>query len=1276
MSRLPPRCLSPLPLVAAALALLAPIPTAQSGATTRVSVMTDCNVSPVNLGNSTQVDISDNGQFVAFRSNNSSLGQGTCVVAWFANLDGAGGFGPMQLVTSALSGPSGVDVGCLDADVLPDVVTSALIGDRIDWFPNGLTGSGGFAGPLEIDLGMDNATTVTCADLDGDGDLDVLGTASELGLSAWWPNDGRGGFGPRTDITPYGGADVLVPEDMDADGDLDVLFGRLADNTVGWQENVDGAGHFSSEHVITGAADGPRAVVSADFDGDGDLDVVLGSDGSPAGPRLVLWRNTDGQGAFGNPTLLSTASDVRSVDAADLDGDGDRDVLAALGQAGGQCVWFRNNGAGVFGPAIVVNATGGVPTSVHAEDLDGDGDRDYLLSSVTEVAWFTNATGTGDFNHKQAIGSSLFLPQQTRAADVDGDGARDVLVVEGNSVEWYRNVDGLGSFGSKQLITSALPSAVDVDGTDMDGDGDLDVLATSEADDQLVWYPNLTGTGSFGPAQVVSTADLVAHSAIGRDLDADGDTDILAYKPIDRLATWYENTDGLGTAFAIHDLTQPSPASGSHGRHATTADIDGDGDLDVLVAGGLLGDCSWFENPDGHASFGACHVISTAVSDPRGVCAADLDGDGDRDVLSASFWDAKLAWYRNLDGQGHFGPQVVISTAAAFADWVTTGDIDGDGTLDVVGAGAASDDVLWFANLDGQGGFGPPHAVTSAVDFPRRVAVDDIDGDGDADVLTVSSNDDQVAWHENTDGTGLAFTPHVLYDGPGTGAVSGCLADMDADGDLDAIFASASPGPSGFEIYVHDRLTLETHWVTPTLDSDGAPDAQLPALSADGRYVAFESKGLHVPGPQSFPNVAAIYVRDLPAGVTERVSVSSTGEQANSICGRPSVSGDGRFVAFESSASNLVAGDPTCCDTLDLFLRDRLLGTTVLANPTPGGGWPDGGSSPELSADGQFLAFVGGSEQVLGDTNPAAGIFVRDLVAGVTERASLGNGGAQIVDASCTQPSISGDGRYVAFITSSQVDPADTNPWPDVYVRDRATGTTLFASATSTGGAANGDCQPAQISADGRSVAFIASATNLLPGLSTSIDRVYRRDLQTGELTLMSVATDGTPASAQVGDVVDISGDGQLVAFSTAAPGLVASDIDSFSDAFVHGEDPWFPLGCDTPGASAPLLNGSGPMEGGSAGKLALSAAKPSSLSVLFVSLASNPAPFKGGLLVAFPPVFQVPLFTGPGGALTLHFTWPHGVPAGLPLFFHQAIVDPAAPQGVALSTSLKSVAQ
>jgi uncharacterized repeat protein (TIGR01451 family) len=280
-----------------------------------------------------------------------------------------------------------------------------------------------------------------------------------------------------------------------------------------------------------------------------------------------------------------------------------------------------------------------------------------------------------------------------------------------------------------------------------------------------------------------------------------------------------------------------------------------------------------------------------------------------------------------------------------------------------------------------------------------------------------------------------------------------------------------------------------------------------------------------------FPGMALAH----PPGVTQRVSVSSDGAEGNDTSGflsGPAISAGGRFVAFDSAATNLLAGGnlPT-----NIFVHDRQTGSTEIASVSSSGRQGEGlSSSPDLSADGRFVAFDSDASNLTrGDRNNITDVFRHDRVTGETILVSLGSDGRQGA-ASSHAPAISADGHFIVFHANSPLVPNDTNDNTDVYLRDVQTGTTTLISVATDGSAGNGTSFIQDISGDGRVVAFVSSATNLIPDdVVDNEPNVYVRDLNTNTTELASVGSDGTRANVGFFDNPAISADGRFVAFST-----------------------------------------------------------------------------------------------------------------------------------------------
>jgi Tol biopolymer transport system component len=328
-------------------------------------------------------------------------------------------------------------------------------------------------------------------------------------------------------------------------------------------------------------------------------------------------------------------------------------------------------------------------------------------------------------------------------------------------------------------------------------------------------------------------------------------------------------------------------------------------------------------------------------------------------------------------------------------------------------------------------------------------------------------------------------------------------------------------------------------------------ESDLVGVSANGRHVAFTSDASNlVPGDTN--QTVDVFVRDVRAGTTTRVSVSDRGAQADGGSIGDALSPDGRFVVFASSATNLVRGDTNGWS--DVFVRDLRRRTTTRVSLSSGGTQGDFHSwGGRISADGQRVAFMSDAANLVpGDTNQTVDVFVHDVRTSTTTRHSVSTAGEQ-ADATANEPVISANGRYVAFISdATNLVTGDTNSWGDVFVRDLRTRTTTRVSLSSDGAQINTSMlPPLAISANGRYVAFSTHSDALVPGLPCCTSRIYLRDRWTHTMSMVSVAGSETPANdASFGP--SISASGRYVSFYSLATDLVPGDTNGRSDIFVR----------------------------------------------------------------------------------------------------------------------------
>jgi Tol biopolymer transport system component len=352
------------------------------------------------------------------------------------------------------------------------------------------------------------------------------------------------------------------------------------------------------------------------------------------------------------------------------------------------------------------------------------------------------------------------------------------------------------------------------------------------------------------------------------------------------------------------------------------------------------------------------------------------------------------------------------------------------------------------------------------------------------------------------------------------------------------------------DIFVRDTVTGGT--VRASVDTIGGdPDgpSYRPSMSADGRYVAFESDASDLVADDG-NGLSDVFVRDLVAGTTFRASVDTGSGDSDGDAQQASITADGRYVAFNSVASDLVPGDGNGYS--DVFVRDLVSDTTIRASVDTEGGDSDSESGgPSIDAGGRYVAFESAaSDLVRRDGSGTWDVFVRDIVAETTLRASVDEAGGDPNGANL-DPSISADGRYVVFESeASDIVSGDGNGFEDCYVRDVEAGITTRASIDIGGGDPDGECFAPSISADGRYVAFDTDATDLVTGDGNFNRDVFIRDLTAGTTVRVSIDADGGDPN---GDswFAAISADGRHVAFESCAPDLMSEQGDRGPDIFV-----------------------------------------------------------------------------------------------------------------------------
>lgn len=340
-----------------------------------------------------------------------------------------------------------------------------------------------------------------------------------------------------------------------------------------------------------------------------------------------------------------------------------------------------------------------------------------------------------------------------------------------------------------------------------------------------------------------------------------------------------------------------------------------------------------------------------------------------------------------------------------------------------------------------------------------------------------------------------------------------------------------------------------------------------PSISADGNFVAFNSAATDLVANDT--NMRSdVFVFNIANGTVSRVSINSTAAEANGqSAGTPAISANGRYVAFESTATNLVAIDT---DTVaDIYRHDRQTGATILISQTTAGalgGGSLGSNRPSISADGRYVAFESSRVLVADDNNSTGDIYLRDVQAGTTIRVNSSAAGVFPSAGFSARPSLAGNGRLIAFrsLADTLVPNDGTSTLRDIFVKNLDAGAII--RITAPGGVdPNGDSNELDLSADGSTLVFHSIANNLLADDQNSFQDIFRMKLNTGAIERISVATNGTASNEQSG-FPRINGNGSVVAYESSATNLVDGDNNARLDVFAGvGVDAIFGNGFELP---------------------------------------------------------------------------------------------------------------
>ncbi len=688
-------------------------------------------------------------------------------------------------LSARLNDPRDMLTADIDGDGDEDIIVAMSTHDYLGWYEN--RGGNTFSQIQYIQDTVINLVTLDTADVDLDGDIDILAALNDNPALVWWENTGNGIFENAVPITPvsYFTNDFMTV-DFNNDGYPDILAAETSEDALSWYENL-GNGTFGPEVVLL-TNNNFWKVSAGDLDQNGFMDIVAVTNSF----ENIFILNNFGGGNFVQETSITPPSfyGYTDVHVADLNNDQFPEIVYSRSQGQPKLAYLENLTNFNFGPPDTLDMTRQA-WGISSVDIDFDNDTDIIVGGYGMNSGYYENLGGGNFGAYipvlAPIGQNNITFTNCTVTDIDGDNDLDFVSAAsyssgtgGESENIFLNVQsGSLNYSERINVSQSMLYSIGASIFDFDTDGYNDIVRTGAVSGQ-----RNEGNGDF--TSIPDTLPGIFAGRLGHfDLDHDGDDDLVgsSYDGDDDYLIWWRNL-GNGN-YAAPDTIDSEPNSSY--RKISFGDLDNDGWEDIIVGNDAGSNTIFWYRSIGGNSFlvGEAIAWQSQNLDIYDFKVGDLNLDGNKDVLCLNSSGTSLRWINNQGG-GNATSELLISSV--LFDAYDLGDLDGDGDLDIM---TLTDNVIQVFANDGAPNFTASTIVTDQVSFSGDIELSDIDADGDLDVYCLSFNTNQIVWFENLGA--LQFSPpNVIHEY--NYQVNGVIFTSDLDNDYvdDLIFYRGS----------------------------------------------------------------------------------------------------------------------------------------------------------------------------------------------------------------------------------------------------------------------------------------------------------------------------------------------------------------------------------------------------------------------------------------------------------------------------------------------------